>query len=151
MVETRATDIGLGQKDAFYYIDLRSNYLVLDSGTGPDRWVVIFDLRSGKTILNAPYSISEEERCAPTSGCTSEEFKVDDSGIIFWRAIKEPATGENCPGFSKIKSSGLDPTIEEKTSFRFATAKLESLKSRRCVSSQDGYQGGYKINGIVQD
>lgn len=151
VVETRPTDVVIGRNDALYYIALKGSYLVLDAGTGPDRWVKIFDLRSGKAILDAPYSISENESCVPTSGCSSDEFKVGDASVIFWRAVKQPATAENCPAFSKIKSSGLDPTIEEKTSFGFATMKPETLKAKRCVPSQAGYQGGYKINGIAQD
>ncbi len=152
MVETRPSDIVVGRDEPYYYIDLRHDYLVLDSGTGPDRSLVIFDLRSGKPILQAPYSVSADNACDPTRGClSSEEFKLDDSGVIFWRATKEPPTARNCPDFAKI-SRDLPAVIEEKTAFRFATRKAENLKTKRCVPSQGGYSGGlYKINGIAQD
>lgn len=151
MIETRATDIVIGDDDALYYIALQGKMLVLDAGTSPDRQVKVFDLATGKAILEASYAIAESQNCDPASGCRSEEFKVDDTGVTFWRTVKERATVRNCPAFAKITSSSLEPVLQERTSFTFATLKAENLKARRCVPSQGGYPGGYRINGVPQD
>ena len=146
-VETRPTDrvLGTGDGDAHFYIALRDGTLVLDDGTGPDRGLVIYDLASGKRLLSAPYST--DDRCEPTAGCQSSDFRVDKEGVTFWRATRIKANAQNCPGFAKTRAQGLAPTIEEKTLFRFANVTLESLKTRRCTTLQSEADGSYTLNG----
>jgi len=151
-IETRATDRVLGSQidDALYYISLRNNFLILDEGTGPDRSTAIYELGSGKLLLSAPYPVSADQ-CAPSANSLPDEFRIDDSGVTFWRATREKANAQNCPRLSKIESPGLEPTIEEKTLFRFATGRLEGLKAKRCVSRQAPYNGHYILDGITRD
>jgi hypothetical protein len=147
-VETRQTDrlLGTGDGDSHFYIALRDGTLVLDNGTGPDRWLVIYDLASGKRLLSAPYST--DDRCDPTAGCQSDDFRVDKDGVTFWRATRIKVNAQNCPGFAKTKAQGLAPTIVEKTLFKFASVTLESLKTRRCTTLQSEADGSYTLNGV---
>src|SRR5260370_9901776 len=145
-IETRATDRVLGIDDALYYISLKNNFLILDEGTGPDRSTAIYELGSGKRILSAPYSVSADQ-CTPSANSLPDDFRIDEPGVTFWRATREKANAQNCPRLSKID----EPTIEEKTLFRFATARLEGLKAKRCVSRQSTYNGHYILNVITRD
>jgi hypothetical protein len=146
-IESRATDRVLGMDDASYYIALRDNLLILDDGTGPDRSVMIHDLGSGKILLGAPYSVAPDQKCQPTEGCQSDDFRIDKEGVAFWRATRAEANARNCPGFARAKANGLAPTIEQKTFFRFATVTLEDLKARRCTTMQGAYGGTYILDG----
>jgi hypothetical protein len=150
--EERPTDTVIGQNgsdDAFYYIALRGDHLILDEGTSPDRWLAVFDVRSGRRILAAPYW-TPSGGCPPSYG-VSDDFRYDDSSVTFWRLIKEPATAKNCPVFREAKSIHMTPTLVEKSIFHFGTMKMESLKARRCMIPQGEYSGGYMINGVRQD
>lgn len=116
------------------YIALVKPLLILDSGTGPDRELVIKDLRSGKQVLQAGYSV--QDTCDPTTGCESDEFRIDEKGLTFWRELAEPATAKNCQNYARFMKTTGSAAIEEKTFFNFSTMKTEAQKARRCVARQ---------------
>ena len=127
---------GSDDMDAFYYIALEGHALLLDNGSGPGRTLTIFDLKSGKRVLDAPYSL-QDDNCQPTNGCYSpDEFALTDRGVTFWRATTTAATAKNCTKIKSMQKDGFTPTIEEKSSYDFATGKLTGLKTTRCVPYQ---------------
>lgn len=147
--EDRPTDIVIGRSDeAYYYVALEGPYLILDAGTSPDRGLAVFDGRTGKPILQAPYSVSGP--CDPTSGCQSDEFRHDGSSLTFWRGTRDIPDAANCPDIQRIRADSLTPVVEERTVFHFATAKAQSLEARRCVPSQGGVWQAYRIRGVLQ-
>lgn len=135
-LEDRPSDvvIGNGPMDAFYYIRLAKTFLILDSGTGPDRGLVIYQVPDGKDMFSGGYSV--QGQCDPTSGCESDDFSTDENGLTFWREIAEKPTAKTCPGYAKFMKATGSAAIEEKSLFRFSTGKIESLKARRCVQQQ---------------
>ncbi len=139
-IEQRPSDHVIGEgKNAddmlsLYYVALVKTLLILDSGTGPDRRLVIQDLRTGKPVLEADYSV--QDNCDPTSGCESDEFRIDEKGLTFWREVAEPATAKNCTNYARFMKTTGSAAIEEKTFFNFTTLKTEAQKGRRCVARQ---------------
>ncbi len=146
--EQRASDIVIGGDNAYFYVALRGTYLILDAGTSPDRMVFVFDVRTGKPILEASYGGVNVD---PSDGGMSDDFRYDDSSLTFWRVTRVPPTAQTCPDIRKRVAGGLTPVILEKSIFHFATAKLENLKARRCAPSQGGPGPPYKINGVPQE
>lgn len=135
-LEARASDVvlGTGQMDALYYITLAKTFLILDAGTGPDRGLVIYLVPEGKEVFSGGYSV--QGRCDPTTGCESDEFSIDETGLTFWREIPEKANAKNCPNYAKFMKATGSAAIEEKSLFRFSTRTVEPLKGRRCVQQQ---------------
>lgn len=139
-IEQRPSDQVIGDganaedMPAFYYIALVNPLLILDAGTGPDRGLVIQDLRTGKPVLEADYSI--QGNCDPTTGCQSDEFSMDEKGLTFWREVAEPASAKNCRNYASFMKATGSAAIEEKTVFNFSTLKTEPQKGRRCVARQ---------------
>lgn len=146
VVEARPGDVVLGENrpdsddmNAFYYSMLKDNILVLDSGTGTSRDLVIFDLKTGKKAFAGGYSVQEAtDGCDPRAQCGKpDEFSYDDTGLTFWRVIKETANAKSCPSFARLKAvgkpTGMNPVVEEKSLFTFSSATVSSLKTRRCV------------------
>ncbi len=147
MIETRAGDIVLGENrpgsddmNAFYYAMLRDNFLVLDDGTGTSRDLVIIDLRTGKKAFSGGYSVVQAPtgNCEPKAQCGQpDEFSYDDTGLIFWRVTREAATAKTCANLARLKAAGkpvgMEPVVEEKSFFTFATSAVSSLNAKRCV------------------
>ncbi len=135
-LEARASDVvlGTGPMDALYYITLAKTFLILDAGTGPDRGLVIYQVPEGKELFSGGYSV--QGRCDPTTGCESDEFAIDETGLTFWREIPEKAGANNCPGYARLVRATGSAAIEEKSLFRFSTRAVEPLKGRRCVPQQ---------------
>lgn len=139
-IEQRASDRVIGDgpnaedTQSLFYIALVKSFLILDSGTGPDRVLAIEDLRTGKQVLEAAYST--QDNCDPTSGCESDDFRIDEKGVTFWREVAEPATAKNCTNYARFMKTTGSAAIEEKTLFNFSTLKTEAQKGRRCVARQ---------------
>lgn len=135
-VEQRPSDVVIGgdPDSAYYYISLAGRNLILDEGTGPDRQLAIYDLPSTTPVFTGGYSV--QDSCNPTTGCESEDFRIDADGLTFWRTLKDKATARNCRDYAKFMKTTGSAVIEEKSFFRFAGHRLESLKDRRCVAAQ---------------
>lgn len=135
-MDERASDVVIGGEpdSAMYYIGLSGRFLMIDDGTGPDRELRIYNLPSTTPVFKGDYSV--QGACNPAAGCESEEFSIDAGGVTFWMTLPEKATARNCKDYAKFLKVGTDPEIDEKTYFRFATQKVESLKERRCAPAQ---------------
>jgi len=108
--------------DSYFLLKLAGPYLLLDAGTGPDRAIDIFDLRSGKTLFSGGYD--------------DETFKADATGASFFAATSTKATRKNCPDLAKIEKNWLTPVIEVRTRFDFATGTVTKSNDQRCRATQ---------------
>ena len=108
--------------DPFFLLKLAGNYLMIDAGTGPDRGLVIYDLRDGSEIFSAGYD--------------DETFKADATGASFWTETGAKATRKNCPNIAAIEKDYLTPTIEAKARFDFAKGAVTVSKDTRCRATQ---------------
>ena len=138
-VEQRPSDRVLGVDDtpdegSFFYIALAKSFLILDNGTGPDRELVIYEVPAGRKRLAVGYSVADS--CDPASGCQSDDFRIDDTGLTFWRQIDEKPTPENCRGYAGFMKTTGSAAIEERSVFRFASATVEGSGTKRCTARQ---------------
>lgn len=108
--------------DPFFLLKLAGNYLMIDAGTGPDRGLVIYDLRDGSEIFSGGYD--------------DESFKADVAGASFWTETGAKATRKNCPNIAAIEKDYLTPTIEAKARFDFAKGAVTVSKDTRCRATQ---------------
>ena len=138
-VEPRPSDRVLGDdsaadRTARVYIDLVKTFLIVDDGTGPDRTLVIHEVPAARRLLSVGHSV--QEACDPTSGCRSEEFGIDDTGLTFWRRIADKSTPKNCPGYPGFMKTTGAAALEERSVFTFATRTGTSGGKRRCTARQ---------------
>jgi hypothetical protein len=136
-VEQRPTDRILGvdtatENFAHTYIDLVKAFLIVDDGTGPDRGLVIYEVPTGRKLLDDGYSV--QSSCVPTAGCRSEAFMIDDKGLTVWRTIADKPTPKNCPGYAGFMKTTGAAALEERSVFAFATRKLAGSGQRRCTA-----------------
>ena len=102
-------------EDPFTLLKLIGNDLLIDSGTGPDRTLLIYDLRNGKTVFQGGYD--------------DEDFKADATGASFWVQRPTKATAKNCPDLASIKKNDLTPTL-------FALARFDAAQGTVTVSNK---------------
>ncbi len=116
-------DVVVGSTDDPYsLLRLSGRYLLLDSGTGPDRTLVIRDLKTGTTAFEGGYS--------------DEDITITPAKATFWATSDIPATKKSCKTFAAITKDGLTPVIETQTVFDLITGKLKSAKVTRCSAKQ---------------
>ncbi|WP_267426187.1 hypothetical protein [Methylobacterium sp. GC_Met_2] len=138
-VEQRPSDRVLGVDDttdegSYTYIALAKAFLILDNGTGPDRGLVIYAIPAGRKRLAVGYSVAGS--CDPTSGCQSDDFRIDDTGLTFWRQIDEKPTPKNCRGYAGFMKTTGSAALEERSVFRFASGTVEGSGTKRCTARQ---------------
>lgn len=108
--------------DPFFLLRLEGPYLLIDSGTGPDRDLVIYDLKARKAVYSGGYS--------------DEDIRFGAGQAVFWAMSSETATKKTCPKIASITKNGLTPTIETETTFDYATGAVTPGTAKRCVATQ---------------
>lgn len=78
-------DWTVGQGDPDYVLALQGRFLVLDSGTGDTRRLLILDTGSRKTTINTVYDD------------TKGRFAAGPDGITYWRIGPRPVKPALCP------------------------------------------------------
>ncbi len=118
-----AGDVVIGSADDPYFLlRLAGRYLLLDAGTGPDRTLVIRDLKAGTTAFEGGYA--------------DNEISITPAKATFWATSDTPATKKTCKTFATITKDGLTPVIEVETTFDLVTGKLKASKTMRCSAHQ---------------
>ncbi len=116
-------DVVIGGKDDPYsLLKLAGRYLLLDSGTGPDRSLIIRDLTSGTALFEGGYS--------------DADIAIDTERATFWAASRAKASAANCRDLATITRDGLTPVIETLTTFDFASGELTGSEATRCIAHQ---------------
>lgn len=111
-----------GADDAFYLLKLVGSTLLIDSGTGPDRELRIYDLRARTLVYSGGYD--------------SDTIAIDATGASFWTPSGAQATAANCPDLAQIETNGLTPVIDVKARFDFAANTLEKGAETHCRATQ---------------
>ncbi len=117
-----ANDIEFKSGTAQYFLALTDNFLILDSGTGPEpRGLTVFDLTKKQGVYNDSYA-----KPISTNGDT----------MTYWNPTKEKVTVQNCPQGSEWLKNGLPPIIESHVTLNLIDLTKKDLGERRCVPTQ---------------
>jgi hypothetical protein len=106
-------------KDAWpeYYLDLKGNLLILDSGKGAMRGIDIWNIDSRSRVYTSAYS---------------ELLEVHADAVEFWTEA-EPATDVHCKGNDEWAANGLPATAEARVILKLPELKLIRTADTRCV------------------
>lgn len=108
--------------DAEYILALENNFLITDSGTGPDpRELTIYDLNTRKKIYKDSYS---------------QPIDIKDNAINYWTESSEKATEKNCPELKEWEAGGLGAAIDTHMSLNLTTLTKTELGEYRCSPRQ---------------
>lgn len=110
-----------GPEDAYFFVALKGNLLLLDDGTGPSRTLIVYDLNTRQKVLEAPYS--------------DDGKTITDQAMTFWMQTGE-ANAANCKRFKEYQKSGFGAVIETRTVLDFASASLNKGTQTRCTATQ---------------
>lgn len=118
--DPQSADFVIGKGgDALWYSNLAGKYLILQRSTGPQGDLVIIDLTTRKTVLDAP----------------SDDFAVDGDMLTFWQRGEE-ATAENCSTFKKNTKNGFGSVISRQKHFSIVSGEVTATASSRCDTVQ---------------
>jgi hypothetical protein len=115
------SDFEIRNELAEYFLSLQGDFLILDSGTGPDpRGLIIWNIKSRKKVY---------------SGFYSEPYEIKPGYMQFWTETKM-ATDENCPDRKKWESEGLGAVIETRVRLNFSDFNVVHSFQTRCSPRQ---------------
>jgi hypothetical protein len=108
--------------DAEYIMALENNFLILDSGTGPDpRGLIVYDLNLRKKIYEGSYS---------------KPVDVQNNTVNYWAETTKIATEQNCPELKTWQNGGLEAAIDARVSLNLITLIKKESGEYRCSSRQ---------------
>ncbi len=115
-------DFEIKNEWAEYLLALENQFLILDSGTGPDpRGLIIYDLFQRKKAYTDTYS---------------EPVMVQNNTIDYWAPSSEKATENNCPQMKENEANGLGSAIDKHVSLNLLTLAKKDLGESRCDARQ---------------
>ncbi len=115
-------DFEIKNEWAEYTLALENNFLILDSGTGPDpRGLIIYDLNARKKVFEDTYS---------------RPITIQNNTINYWTEAVEKATEVNCPELKEYEAGGLGAAIDAHVSLNLSNLIKKDLGERRCSSRQ---------------
>ncbi|MDQ0504316.1 hypothetical protein [Xanthobacter agilis] len=109
-------------EDPFFLSKLAGSYMFIDSGTGPTRELLIYDLKTHQQVYKNIYD--------------SESLKRDGNHVVFWAASQEPATKKTCRDLRKFKQQGFEAGLQVRATFDLGTGKVSVGGKTRCVPYQ---------------
>lgn len=108
--------------DAEYVLALENNFLITDTGTGPDpRLLTVYDLNIRKKVYNDSYS---------------QPVDIQNDTINYWTETTKTVTEENCPEFKEWKEGGLGAVIDAHVSLNLSNLTKKELGEYRCSPRQ---------------
>ncbi|PWE56557.1 hypothetical protein DEM27_09255 [Metarhizobium album] len=113
-------DLVIGEPgDPLWYGDQSGKYLILTRSTGPQGDLVVYDLSTGKAVLDVP----------------ADEYEVSGNTLAFWERTGE-ATAENCPGFAENQANGMGSAVVERKQLDLKSLKIDKTGEERCDATQ---------------
>lgn len=113
-------DLVIGKTgDPLWYGDLSGDNLILSRSTGPQGDLVVYDLASGKPILDVP----------------SDEYELKGNRLTFWRRTTQ-ATAENCPSFAENEANGLGSVTAVRKALDLETKAVTETGESKCIAVQ---------------
>lgn len=115
-------DFEIKNEGADYILALENDFLIMDSGTGPDpRGLTVYNLNLRKKVYEDSYS---------------QPVNIQNNVIDYWVGTKKTVTGENCPESKKWEEGGLGSVINTHVSLNFTTLIKKELGDYNCSSTQ---------------
>ena len=105
--------------DPLWYAELSGDSLILSRSTGPQGDLVVYDLTTGKPILDVP----------------ADEYELKGSKLSFWERTAE-ATADNCPDFAENQANGLGSVTAVRKTFDLGTKTVAETGESKCVAVQ---------------
>lgn len=105
--------------DPLWYAELSGDSLILSRSTGPQGDLVVYDLRSGKPVLDVP----------------ADEYELKGAKLSFWERTG-PATAKTCPSFAENEANGLGSVIAALKTFDLASQTTTETDESKCVAVQ---------------
>ncbi|MBX9455745.1 MAG: hypothetical protein KL863_06785 [Rhizobium sp.] len=113
-------DVVIGQAgDPLWFGDLSGSSLVLSRSTGPQGDLVVYDLDSGKAVLDVP----------------SDEYELKGGRLFFWQRVAQ-ATPETCASFAENEANGLGSVIAVLKTLDLKTKAISETGESKCVAVQ---------------
>lgn len=112
----------LNNQGAQYILALENDFLILDSGTGPDpRGLIVYDVKKQKKIFTDGYS---------------QPVTIKDNSISYWAESSIKATESNCASFLENQGHGNPSAIDKRITLNLLTLTTKDLGEQRCSSRQ---------------
>lgn len=105
--------------DPLWYAELSGDSLILSRSTGPQGDLVVYDLTSGKPVLDVP----------------ADEYELTGAKLSFWERVGQ-ATAETCPSLAQNEANGLGSVIATRKTFDLATQAVTETGESKCVAVQ---------------
>ena len=105
--------------DPLWYSELSGDSLILSRSTGPQGDLVVYDLKSGLPILDAP----------------SDEYERKGSLLSFWQRTAQ-ATADTCPSFAENEANGLGSVTAILKTLDLETKIVSDAGESKCVAVQ---------------
>lgn len=113
-------DLVIGrQGDPLWFAELADSSLILSRSTGPEGDLVVYDLASGKPILDVP----------------ADDYELKGSAISFWQRT-DRATADNCPGFAENAANGFGSVTSVLKVLDLGTKTVTATGESKCVAVQ---------------
>lgn len=120
-------DFVIGIEWSEFYLGLTSDFLLLDSGTGPGiRGLIIYDLSKREKVFTDGYE-SYPYQSAVT---------IQENSLIYWTGTDIEPTPENCPELEYWESAGLGAVVETRVKLNLSTLTKVELGEHQCMAEQ---------------
>lgn len=118
--DARKADFVIGKPgDPLHFGAQAGNLLILSRSTGPEGALVVYDLKTRKTVLDVP----------------ADDYAVQGDRLTFWQRTVE-ATKKNCKSFDENKKNGLGSVISVQKVLDIKTGTVKDLGKSRCDATQ---------------
>ena len=105
--------------DPLWYAELSGDSLILSRSTGPQGDLVVYDLKSGRSVLDVP----------------ADEYELKGASLSFWERGAQ-ATADTCPSFAENEANGLGSVIAVLKTFDLGTKAVAETGESKCVAVQ---------------
>ena len=113
-------DFVIGEtRDPLWFGELSGSTLVLSRSTGPQGDLVVYDLESGKSVLDVP----------------SDEYELTGNRLSFWQRVAQ-ATAATCPEFAENAANGLGSVTAVEKTLDLSTKTISETGASKCVAVQ---------------
>jgi len=115
-------DFEITNDDAEYFLTFTDNYILIDSGTGPEpRVLIAYNLNTGEKVYTDRYS---------------KPVTTIANTITYWSPSETKPSAENCPDLADFTSKGLGALIESKISVDLDSHSITDSGETECVATQ---------------
>ena len=119
-------DFVIVNQNAEYFFGLKGKWLLLDSGTSPQRALVLWDLEDSKKVFGSRYASS-----------TSTPVSLTTKNLTFWQPMRDKATRALCPSYEyTLKSAEVYRKVQ-------LTLTKFTLRDLGPITCQCGGRGCY--------